>query len=71
MWDQQHAHLRGNGVPVKHARDLEAQALLFGAMEDHIDWAGDVVWLTDGVVTSCLTEKHSLGGLRIAECAFP
>ena len=21
--DQQHAHLRGNGVPVEHARDLE------------------------------------------------
>ena len=40
-------------------------------MENHIDWAGDVAWLTDGVVTSCLTEKHSLGGLRIAECAFP
>jgi len=50
--DQQHAHLRGNGVPVKHARDLGAQALLFGAMENHIDWAGDVSWLTDGVVTS-------------------
>ena len=39
-------------------------------MENHIDWAGDVAWLTDGV-TSCLTEKHSFGGLRIAECAFP
>ena len=40
-------------------------------MEDHIDWAGDVARLTDGVMTSCLTEKHSFGGLRIAECAFP
>ena len=40
-------------------------------MENHIDWAGDVAWLTDGVVTSCLTEKRSLGGLRIAECTFP
>ena len=70
VWDQQYAHLRGNGVPVEHARDLEAQALLFGAMENHIDWAGDVAWLTDGV-TSCLTEKRSLSGLRIAECAFP
>ena len=56
-------------MPVEHARDLEAQALLFGAMEDYIDWAGNVAWLTDGV-TSCLTEKRSLGGLRIAECAF-
>ena len=70
VWDQQYAYLRGNEVPVEHARDLEAQALLFGAMENHIDWAGDVAWLTDGV-TSCLTEKRSLGGLRIAECAFP
>ena len=57
--DQQYAYLRGNEVPVEHARDLEAQALLFGAMEDHIDWAGNVAWLTDGV-TSCLTEKRTL-----------
>ena len=71
VWDQQYAHLRGNGVPVEHAYDLGAQALLFGAMENRIDCAGDVAWLTDGVVTSCLTEKRSLGGLRIAECAFP
>ena len=42
VWDQQHAYLRGNWVPVEHAYDLEAQALLFGAMENHIDWAGDV-----------------------------
>ena len=52
VWDQQHAHLRGNEVPAEHAYDLEAQALLFKVMEDHIDWAGDVAWLTDGVVTS-------------------
>ena len=28
-------------------------------MENHIDWAGDVAWLTDGV-TSCLTERRTL-----------
>ena len=30
-------------------------------MEDHIDWAGDIARLTDGVVTSCLYGKARSG----------
>ena len=30
-------------------------------MEDHIDWAGDVARLTDGVMTSCLYGKAHSG----------